>query len=101
MTLRATDEDVNAACDAYAGADPRLKSQPVYFNGMRAALADFDRLRRWCNDDWSYVGVIVAPVCPCCDEAKWDDAQSLWGIESDAGEYLQEVARELAGEFVA
>lgn len=65
----------------------------------KAALADFDRLRAWCNDDWCYVGVIVAPVCPCCDEVKEDDAQSLWGIESDAGEYLFEVAQELAEEL--
>jgi hypothetical protein len=65
----------------------------------KAAMADFNRLRAWCNDDWCYVGVIVATVCPCCDEVQEDNTQSLWGIESDAGEYLFEVAQELAEEL--
>lgn len=62
----------------------------------RAALADFDRLRRWCEGDWCYVGVIVSPLCDCCGTPDGDRAESLWGIESDAGDYLDEVARELA-----
>jgi hypothetical protein len=59
----------------------------------RAALADFNRLRDWCNDEWHYLGVIVrhADACQCCGES-----ESLWGIESDAHDYLREVARELA-----
>ena len=65
----------------------------------KAALADFDRLRRWCDDDWCYVGVIVAPVYPCCDEVQEDETASLWGIESDAEDYLAEVAEDLASEL--
>lgn len=95
----------------FAGAVKRAKAEgwnadpldvPGETKGQRAhkaAMADYNRLRAWCNDDWCYVGVIVAPVCPCCDEVKEDDAQSLWGIESDAGEYLFEVAQELAEEL--
>lgn len=67
--------------------------------GQRAAEAaesDFQRLRAWCNDQWHYVGVVVRPICPCCGEPIDSAAQSLWGIESDAGDYLEEVARELA-----
>lgn len=66
-----------------------------------AALRDFERLRAWCDDRWFYVGVIVAPVCPCCGEPDENSAESLWGIESDAGEYLQDVARDLADQIAA
>jgi hypothetical protein len=96
----------------FAGAVKRAKAEgwnaaPFYPPGEetkgqrahKAALADYNRLRAWCNDDWCYVGVIVAPICPCCDEVKDDEAQSLWAIESDAGEYLFEVAQELAAEL--
>ena len=62
----------------------------------RAAMADFDRLRRWCSDDWCYVGVIVS-----CDDLPDEPAASLWGIESDAADYLREVAEELAEELIA
>jgi hypothetical protein len=71
------------------------KSQQAH----RAALADFNRLCAWCNDDWCYVGVIVAPVCECCGEVQDGKAASLWGIESDAGDYLAETARELIAEI--
>lgn len=54
----------------------------------RAARADYKRLRDWCNDRWHYVGVVVS------DEE--GESTSLWGIESDADAYLEEVARELA-----
>jgi len=58
-----------------------------------AAMADYDRLRRWCADEWCYIGVVVrrAGDCECCGET-----ESLWGIESDAGEYVREAATELA-----
>lgn len=58
-----------------------------------AAMADFERLRAWCRDDWFYIGVVVrrADACTCCGET-----ESLWGVESDAGEYVREVATELA-----
>ena len=60
-----------------------------------AALAvekDFERMRRFCNDQWNYVGVIVK------DEMTGQVA-SLWGIESDSGDYVNEVAYELADEM--
>jgi hypothetical protein len=62
----------------------------------RAAEADFNRLRRWCEDDWCYVGVVIS----VSEDGKVIDrhAASLWGIESDADEYLLEVARDLAEE---
>lgn len=58
----------------------------------RAVEADFEYLQRWCNDDWEYVGVVVTPIEPI---------KSLWGIESDAHEYLVQVATDLADEIVS
>lgn len=64
----------------------------------KAARADFERLRQWCNDQWHYVGVVVTAKCECCGHFSGESA-SLWGIESDAGDYLEDVARELAREI--
>jgi hypothetical protein len=93
----------------FAGAVKRARSEgwnaaPYYPPGgetegqraHKAALADFNRLKDYCAGDWYYVGVMVAPVCTCCGEADWNKAESLWGIESDAGDYLKECAKELA-----
>lgn len=67
----------------------------------RAVEKDFDFLRGWCNDDWHYCGVAVqaldADGKPMGDEFE----HALWGIESNAGDYLKEVAAELAGQVPA
>lgn len=58
-----------------------------------AAMANFEYLRKWCNDQWHYVGVIVTVT----DQHGTELAQeSLWGIESHATEYLLETAEDLA-----
>jgi hypothetical protein len=94
--------DFREACKI-ARADGR--DAPPYREGTkrqraaRAALADYEYLRRWCNDVWCYVGVIVAPVCPCCGDVNESESQSVWGIESDSAEYLIEVSQELAEEI--
>ena len=61
----------------------------------RAAMADYDRLRKWCGDQWHYCGVVV--VTAYREDIALGSA-SLWGIESDAGDYLLEVANELLPE---
>lgn len=63
----------------------------------RAAMADFERLRDWCNNEWQYVGVIVTATNSDGDEIA---NASLWGIESDASEHLLEVANELLRDIV-
>jgi hypothetical protein len=50
-------------------------------------------LNGWCSDEWEYIGVIVSLPGTGIDA-------SLWGIESNAGDYLQEVARELADQII-
>lgn len=57
---------------------------------------DCQRLRDWCRDEWHYCGVAVQ-LCDDEGEATGDEfMHALWGIESDAGDYLREVAAELA-----
>lgn len=65
----------------------------------RAVEADFDRLRRWCNDLWSYIGVIVQQI-----DNKGEPIgapQSIWGVESDCREYIDEWKLELAEQCLA
>lgn len=66
----------------------------------QAVQQDFDYLRRWCENQWHYVGVVVAHVPNGTEPRNVDvDYQyALWGIESDAYEYISEVAHELAAE---
>ena len=63
-----------------------------------AALAveqDFERMRRWCNGEWWYVGVVVM-----LDEYDSTEQRSVWGIESDCEDYIKEVRNELAEELL-
>jgi hypothetical protein len=61
----------------------------------RAVQADFDYLRRWLNDEWCYVGVVVTD--------RHGEEASLWGVEysgcAKCDEYIGEVARDLAQEL--
>ncbi len=58
-----------------------------------AALADFKRMRAWCNDEWHWCWMEVT-LLDGYGEAT-DISSSLGGLESDGGEYLDETAREL------
>jgi hypothetical protein len=62
----------------------------------RAAEADFQRLRAYCAGEWHYVGVVVAVAR--AGVTLDAHAASLWMIESDADEYLRQVAEDLTGE---
>ena len=53
---------------------------------------DFDYLRRWCADLWSYVGV-------CVKDLDTGRAASLWGVEDSDRTYIHRVAAELADEL--
>lgn len=59
----------------------------------RAVQRDYEYLRGWCQDDWHYIGVVVR-----LDGT--DIEASLWGIESNAEAYINEVAQELAGNII-
>lgn len=78
----------------------RKEGETARAYAARAAMADYDRLRRWCNSHWRYVGVAL--------QVWFEDIQltdeygaALWGIESDARDYLRETADELISEAMA
>lgn len=62
----------------------------------QAAREGFERLRAWCDGDWSYIGVVVTPH-PTEGDPEPRSA-SLWGIESDADDYIAQVVEELIDE---
>lgn len=68
---------------------PETKRQQA----ARAALADFEFLREWCNDQWRYVGVIVTLLDDEGEET--NVSESLWGVE-DWNNYHHTTAKELA-----
>lgn len=88
--------DKNAAIAALYALHKSTMSPRAYAAG--AAMRDFERLRDWCDDRWQWIGISVrkSTDCDCCGES-----QSLWGIESDCGEYALETAKELAEELAA
>lgn len=65
----------------------------------QAVEEDFQNLKAWCNDGWYWLGVIVTLVDDDGETITGASA-SLWGIESTAGDYLDEVAHDLAGEVL-
>lgn len=73
----------------------RLPGESERAYAARAVEADFRFLRAWCRDEWEWIGVTVRLA---------DDpsiTESLSGIESCSGAYLDEVARELADEILS
>lgn len=66
---------------------------------IRAAAVekDFEFLRGWCNDEWYYVGVGVT-VSYGNVELVGEYDHAVWGVESIAGDYLNEMARDIASE---
>lgn len=89
--------EVNAAIGAVYAAHRATMSPRAYAAG--AARRDFEFLRRWCNDDWFWVGVVVEELDE--DDEPTGEEESVWGIESDSRDYLEATARELAEEIVA
>ena len=64
-----------------------------------AAMTDYDHLRRWCADEWQYVGVIVTLLDDEGEETEVSD--SLWGIEDSDTDYLEEQAWLIADELAS
>lgn len=89
-------KDPNAATSALYAAYRATMTARQY--AAAVAMRHFENLRAWCNDEWCYIGIVVrrADDCTCCGAS-----ESLWGIESNCGEYALEVARELAEQLGA
>ena len=69
------------------------KMTPAQITAL-AVTRDMARMRDWCNDDWHWCGVAVFPLTADGDELR-SKTESLWGIESDSGDYFEEVISEL------
>jgi hypothetical protein len=63
---------------------------------VEAVRRDFEQLRRWCDDQWHWVGLVVE-LLDADGDAVDGVSDSLWGMESDADDCLRETAREMAG----
>lgn len=63
-----------------------------------AVQRDMERMRDWCNGDWYWCGVSVFPLTADGDELR-SKTESLWGIESDAEEYFDEVIADLIAQI--
>lgn len=87
--------DINEAIRATYAAHRATMTARAYAAG--AARQNFERLRKWCADQWFWVGVEIELLDRDGDGT--GEKAALWGIESDAGDYLDEVARELVAEI--
>ena len=68
----------------------------------QAVENDFSRLKGFCEDRWQYVGVVVTHInTDEYGDEEDGESDSLWGIESDSGDYLTEVAHECADNIAA
>jgi len=64
---------------------------------VRAAEADFQHLRRWCEDQWHYVGVGVV-VSRAGVDLTDEYAHAIWGTENTAADHLNDLAADLVGD---
>jgi hypothetical protein len=66
----------------------------------RAAMADYDRLRRYCAGDWYYVCVKVELLDDYGDAIDGYE-ESVWGVESDCDDHIKTVGQALAEEILS
>lgn len=88
-----------ARADGWGCKGGQLEGETARAYAARAARADFDRLRAWCDDEWHYVGVAVT-VKREGVQLVGDYDFALWCIENDSGDYLIEVANQLAPDAI-
>lgn len=83
-----------ARADGWGCERGQLEGESAGAYAYRAARADFDRLKAWCDDQWGWIGVVVVVKRQGVELGR----AGLWGIEDDAGGYLVEVANNLIDE---
>ena len=64
---------------------------------MDAVKADYEFLRRWCEDDWWWIGCIVTLYDEHGDEL---NSESCWGFDSDSMDYVASEARSWAARMI-
>ena len=102
-------EDINRAIHAvYAAHKATYPSARAY--AAAAAMHDYEILRKWCADQWRYIGVCLFELPrdgeernpqTVADAHPFGDLEhsALWGIESYSEDYHATVALELLGEM--
>ena len=63
-----------------------------------AVEQDYQRLKDWCENKWTWVYVKVTALDK--DGKATSHYSTLGGIESDAGDYLSELAHDMANELI-
>ena len=91
--------DFAAACkialrDGWDSAPYNTGSETKRQQAAKAARADFERMRGWCNDAWGWCGITVTLLDD--DGEKTDTCDSCGGYASDEKEYLAASARDMA-----
>lgn len=77
--------------DGWGPKDPAMTPRQ---NAAAAVREDFENLRAWCNNDWSYV--IVRVILLDVDEEDTEEDAVLGGVHSDyVDDYLEELAEEI------
>jgi hypothetical protein len=66
-----------------------------------AVEADFERLRRWCSEQWWYVGVIVTQIDENDEPKEPDYLHAIWCMESDDEAGHEEYANEYMDQIIA
>lgn len=94
--VAATTRIAKRDCWGVSNADTS-KMTPAQITAL-AVQRDMERMRDWCNDSWHWCGVSVFPLTADGDELR-SKTESLWGIESDAGDYFEEVISELIAQI--
>ena len=64
---------------------------------MDAVKSDYKFLRRWCDDEWWWIGCIVTLYDEHGDEV---DERSCWGYDSDSMDYVASEARSWAAHML-
>lgn len=65
-------------------------------------LADSKRMQDYLNDYWHYIGIVVTIQSNVIGESDREIGHaSVWGIESDCGDYIEETKRELVAEAIS
>lgn len=90
-----------AARDRWGVDGGMLPNETPKAYAARAAMRDYEVLKAWCNDEWSYCGVAVT-VSRGDVQLTGDYDHALWGIERNYpgsdNSYLRDVANEYADE---
>lgn len=101
--------DFAAACkiarlDGWGCKPYSIEGEAARQKAARAARHDYEVLRAWCNDEWTYCGIAVQAFDANGEELTGEYDFALWDIEMNypksENAYLSEVAEDLAQEIL-